>query len=274
MGIVYLAHHLHLGKTFAIKFVNSEALENAEAVSRFVQDKDRGAVIRQVYAIWDLMVARDVRYSDITATAADSSEVLSQHVRMIEETANNAQANCVDGSVLLVSMLRKIGIDAALVLEPGHCYIAFAVEPKGEELYGLETTLIDSAADEPEELPEFLENAVVEDLRGDRSWPSFIAALGHTTQKLRVNNEKYKSKVDVDYKIISITAARQQGVLPIAFDAKEQFVSYDHSVYLTSTDADEYQELATEEESSDESEMDTEDSADEDWGDEDEAEDE
>lgn len=189
---------------------------------------DNDLVFRQVYALWDLMVERDVRYSNITATAADSDEVASQHVRMIEETANNSQANCVDGSVLFVSLLRKIGIDAALVLEPGHCYVVFAADEKGERLYGLETTLVDTTIDDLE-TPEFMESIVEEESRGEQSWSSFVASVCLATEKLGKNLENYQNQTNVDYEIINIALARKRGVLPIPFDAKEQFVSFDHS---------------------------------------------
>ncbi len=64
--------------------------------------------MQQVYSLWDLMVNRDVRYSSVTNTAALSKNTYSQHVRMLEETINNTQANCVDGSVLFASMLRRL----------------------------------------------------------------------------------------------------------------------------------------------------------------------
>ncbi len=63
-----------------------EALDRG-IVERFIgyQDQDPSTVIRQVYSLWDLLVARDVRYSSITTTAAISKNVVGQHVRMIEE---------------------------------------------------------------------------------------------------------------------------------------------------------------------------------------------
>jgi hypothetical protein len=100
------------------------------------------SVIAQVYALWKALSRRDVRYSNITATAAVSEKVHSQHVRLIDESINNAQANCVDGSVLFASLLRKVGIEPYLVLIPGHCYVAFQVDRQGTEIAALETTLI------------------------------------------------------------------------------------------------------------------------------------
>ena len=92
-----------------------------------------------------------MRYSDITTTAAESESVYCQHVRLLDETINNNQANCVDGSVLFASVLRKVGIEAYLVMVPRHCYLAFALDEKGEKIVALETTLMQSAA--PEKFP-------------------------------------------------------------------------------------------------------------------------
>lgn len=217
-----------------------------EALDRGIIDKFDGYqsrnsedVVRQVYALWDLLAARDVRYSSITTTVADSEVVFSQHVRMIEETANNSQANCVDGSVLLVSMLRKIGINAALVLQPGHCYLAFAADAEGKITLGIETTLIASVLDEPEEVEELLDDAVEEDLRDEFSWPSFVKAIEIGTSELAKNKEKLQSGEDDAYAFIDIRSWRTKGVLPIPFTSQEAFVAYDFTVTVSEEDSDE-----------------------------------
>ncbi len=199
-------------------------------VERFVgyQDDEPESVIRQVYALWDLMVARDVRYSDITASSMGSEQILSQHVRLIEETTNNSQANCVDGSVLFVSMLRKIGIHANLVLEPGHCYVVFSLDPEWERYCGIETTLVDADLDWPEDVDPLFEDAVDEDDQDDWSWPSFIASVRTATDSLDENRKKFQDPDEDDYKIINIENARKLGVLPIPFDEREEFVGYDY----------------------------------------------
>jgi hypothetical protein len=213
-------------------------------VDRFTgyQSKTHDEVIRQVYSLWDLMVARDVRYSSITTTAADSNQVASQNVRLLEDSVNNTQANCVDGSVLFVSMLRKIGIEARLVLIPGHCYVAFASDPEGTHIFGLETTLVDSDAELPEEVDEFFENAVDESVQENASWASFIVAINHGTTELQKAIPKF-SEANSNHRMIDIAAARKQGILPIPFTSNELFVSFDHSAYLgteeSETDSDE-----------------------------------
>lgn len=190
-------------------------------------------VYRQVYALWDLLVARDVRYSSITTTAADSDNILSQHVRLLEDTINNQQANCVDGSVLMVSLLKKIGIESYLVLVPGHCYIGFYLDPELTKTVGLETTLIGVQVDSPDETNDILEQAVAEELRSEQSWASFAEALSLGTNELAKCSKKLSNPEQSEYRIIDITAARKLGVLPIPYRSSETFVSLDHSAYIS-----------------------------------------
>ncbi len=164
--------------------------------------------------------------------------------------------NCVDGSVLLVSMLRKIGIHAALVLQPGHCYVAFAGDAKGESTFGIETTLIAAEVAEPEELDEFLDDSVEEDLRDEASWPSFIQAIQIGTTELVKNKDKFESSTEHDYAVIDVRSWRTRGVLPIPFSSKEEFVSYDFTA--TEVEAAESDETDREESSPEEGETDTE----------------
>lgn len=208
-------------------------------------------VLRQVYAIWDLMVARDVRYSSITTTAADSDDVLSQNVRLLEDTVNNQQANCVDGSVLMVSLLRKIDIESNLILVPGHCYMGFYLDKAKTKFLALETTLIGSEVDEPEEIDELFENSVDEELRGETSWPSFIQAIGIATANLIESKDKFQDSNETDFRIIDIAAARKQGVLPIPHRGKETFLQFDHSAYvgIESEDSESDEDWSDEEDS-------------------------
>lgn len=198
-------------------------------VDRFVgyQEKNTESVIRQVYALWDLMVSRDVRYSSITTTSASSNIARSQHVRLIEETVNNTQANCVDGSVLFVSLLRKIGFHAALVLVPGHCYVGLWLDESQQHLVGLETTLIDSV-DQHHKAPRLLTDSVSRDLRGEQSWHSFVDAFVLGTHELKSGLER-QTEDPLEFSIIDIAQARQNGILPIPYSHNEKFLAFDFS---------------------------------------------
>lgn len=225
----------HLGFNFAA-YVNEqhpfvdkllrEALDIG-VVNRFVgyQEKTPESVLLQVYALWDLMVMRDVRYSSITTTSASSSIARSQHVRLLEETVNNTQANCVDGSALFASLLRKIGIHSSLILVPGHCYVGFWLDEEKQRFVGLETTLIDSM-EQRYQAPKEIAGSVPADLRGDLSWPSFVDALVIGTSNLeeRRNNQ---ANDPLQFTVIDIAQARLEGVLPIPYSGTEEFLAFD-----------------------------------------------
>jgi len=186
------------------------------------QSGDPAEVYRQVYAVWNALSDRDVRYSNITTSVASTDAVYSQHVRMIDESLNNGQANCVDGSVLLASVLRKIDIEPVLVYVPGHCYLAFYLDAEQTQLVGLETTLIGSVADDStRELPE-VGCVVDKDWKGTNSWGTFCEAVEMGNADLAANKEIFGGD-DPDYQLVSIAAARQIGILPIAFDSNDQF---------------------------------------------------
>jgi hypothetical protein len=185
------------------------------------QSNDPAAVYRQVYALWNALAERDVRYSNITTSAANNNDVASQHVRLIDESINNGQANCVDGSVLLASLLRKIDIEPCLVYVPGHCYLAFFLDAEKTQLIGLETTLIGGVGEGPTELPG-VEGVVDETWQQTPSWQSFCTAVEMGNADIAENQEKFNQD-DPDYQIVSVAAARQLGILPIAFDSASQF---------------------------------------------------
>jgi hypothetical protein len=202
-----------------------EAL-NTKIVDSFTgyQSKDKAEVYRQVYALWHALSQRDLRYSDITTSSAESATVSSQHVRLIDESINNAQANCVDGSVLMASLLRKVGIEPVLVMVPGHCYLAFYLDAEGKELAALETTLLGSNGGEEPTAIEGVTDVVGEEWAGKNSWKTFTAALAMGAADLEKNAENFKSGTDADYQLIPVIAARKLGILPIAFQANGRFV--------------------------------------------------
>lgn len=189
------------------------------------QTKDPAEVYRQVYALWSALSKRDLRYSSITTSAADNASVASQHVRMIDESIGNAQANCVDGSVLLASLLRKVGIEPVLVMVPGHCYLAFYVDAEGTQLVGLETTLLGSKVEGDATEVEGVSDELSEAFADQNAWKTFTAALALGNNSLAENREKFEQNDDADYQLINIAAARRLGILPIAFQDQESFVA-------------------------------------------------
>lgn len=203
-----------------------EALDIGVVDSFTGYQKGEHEAIRQVYSIWDALVTRDIRYSNITATTSSSESVVCQHVRLIEDSLNNSQANCVDGSVLFASALRKIEIEPFLIVVPGHCYVGFFADKDKKFPLAIETTLLGNSPGEDELPPpvELLEQAIDEEHRFEDSWPSFQLALAHGTENMLKDGEKFSSPDEKGYLLINIAKARDSGILPIAFRGKEEFV--------------------------------------------------
>ncbi|MFM8655931.1 MAG: hypothetical protein ACKOD5_02185, partial [Chthoniobacterales bacterium] len=155
------------------------------------QSGDPEKVLSQVFAIWNVMQRKGLRYSNVVTTAAETESVNSQHVRLFDESVKAAQANCVDGSVLLAAVLRKIGLDPHLVTVPGHMFLAFSLDD--ETMVGLETSMMGEAdlekVDE-KRLKSFLKFDV-EEKRNEESWATFEAALDTGTQALLEASEKF-----------------------------------------------------------------------------------
>jgi hypothetical protein len=168
------------------------------------QSGDPQAVYRQVFAIWYVLQNRGIRYSSIARTAGSGQAVLSQHVRFLDESWQNNQANCVDGSVLLASVLRKIDLDPQLVLTPGHMLLGFSLDRAGRRRAYLETTLLGADIDSAGRTDE------------DRSLAAFEAAVERGLATWERHATRFDRPHEAEYRIVDIAAARRIGVTPIA----------------------------------------------------------
>lgn len=97
-------------------------------------------VEEQVSAIWRVLHERGFVYSSITDNIGDGGKVLSQAVRTMDNSLKTSQANCVDGSVVFASILKKIGLSPILIIRPGHCYLAYYTDGTKTKKKFLETT--------------------------------------------------------------------------------------------------------------------------------------
>ena len=102
-------------------------------------------VIGQIAAIWATMGHRGIQYSSITNTSSSSQSVFSQRVRSLGDVLKNNQANCVDGSVFMCSVLKAIDLHSFLVKVPGHCYMGVYLDEQKKKPYFIETTTIGNA---------------------------------------------------------------------------------------------------------------------------------
>jgi hypothetical protein len=178
-------------------------------------------VYRQVLAIWRVLQERGIRYSSITTTVADNEAVASQHVRLLDESINNTQANCVDGSVLFASVLRKVGIEPILVSIPGHMFVGFDLNEAGTKQAFLETTMLGSKPGEYDVKNNALARSL---LAGVSDGPTrtaterFIAAIQAGNRSFAEHRKDLENE-HADFSLLRVSNARKAGILPIMYVA-------------------------------------------------------
>jgi hypothetical protein len=155
---------------------------------------DAAGVDRQVAAVYDMLKRRGVKYSSITTTSSTAQRVASQIVRFPSDSIRTAQANCVDGTVLMASVLRKMGIEPIIVTGPGHALLGYfrkrppTKEGERPEFTFVETTMIGGAP--------------------------FAAAVQSGVKT--VNEWAEKHGEDPRFQILPVFRARDAGIAPIA----------------------------------------------------------
>jgi hypothetical protein len=230
----YIAGSAALGWMFAA-YVNEnhpmldkilqEALETKIVGAFRVTTHEHDETLKQVFAVWSALQKRGIQYSSTTATPGGSETVKSQYIRFVDQSLTNTQANCVDGSVLLASILRKISIEPFLVTVPGHMYVGFYLGAGKSQFVGLETTVIglpdvadEKKAGEPAALTT-LRDKLDPTVRARRDWKTFAKALQVGTEDLAKNKEKIDAD-DPNYQWIDLAEARKDGIMPISYSAK------------------------------------------------------
>lgn len=200
-----------------------EALATKIADSFAGYQKEPIGVVKELLAIWTALQNRGIHYSNITTTAAESQTVYSQHVRFVEESVGNQQANCVDGSVVFASILRKLGLRTFLVTVPGHMFMGVYLTPNDDARVGLETTMLGSREDQEAQALKVME--VLGNIRSTLdskvaqsvAWKTFATALAIGTSNLEKNRAKFESDDEPQYQITDINDARADGIMPIAY---------------------------------------------------------
>ena len=185
------------------------------------QSGDPDEVLAQVFAVWNVLQKRGIKYSDISTTTP-SKYVYSQTVRFVDDSIDATQANCVDGTVLMASILRKIGLNVYLVMVPGHCFLAFDLgTAEADPILGLETTMLGETglgeAGDGIEVPKGLIGTPHE-----ASFKVLAAAIGVGTEALDENADKFDDEEEPEFELISVAEAREMGVMPIASGRAKQ----------------------------------------------------
>ncbi len=170
----------------ALEIEDDDGEKLTKAIAGYQLDTDR--VKKQIEAVYRSIQDRGVKYSSITQASVASDSLGAQHVRLIGEAANQASANCVDGSVLFASVLRKMELDPYLVCVPGHMFMGVYLDAEHTEHLEIETTMVGASP---------FEDAV------------------ETASKTFTKAEEKFGGDDFDYQIIDIEDERQDGVIPL-----------------------------------------------------------
>jgi hypothetical protein len=172
------------------------------------------AIYRQVWAVWHALAARGIRYSPADPGVARGPRVFSQRVRLLEQTWSDRSATCIDGSVLIASVLQRIGLRTFLVLVPGHAFVGFQLDADGDRAAYLETTVLGAPPPHLSAVPSFAAD-FDPDAAARLDLAQFSAALTLGRRRHDQVAARFDARHRPDYALIDIGAARAFGIEPI-----------------------------------------------------------
>ncbi len=105
---------------------------------------DPEATTTQVQALFDTLKEAGLAYIDSVIDFGAGPGQVTQRTRLPRESLRHRSANCIDGTVLVASLLEAASLHAAIVLVPGHAFVAWETWRGSDEWDYLETTLISS----------------------------------------------------------------------------------------------------------------------------------
>ena len=147
---------------------------------------DSGSVRQRLSNIWQAETNDyNLTYVGTTDSFASGS---SQRIRLPGEVLDQSSGNCIELTLLYASVAEAMGLESALIMIPGHAYVAIRLDATNDNYYFIETTMIGGAT--------FKEAAH----EGNVEW---TAAQPHVAAG------------DADYGWGDVAQARADGVLPI-----------------------------------------------------------
>jgi hypothetical protein len=99
----------------------------------------------QVKAIFEALKAEEIRYVNSLLVFGAGQETRMQRVRLPRESIKTKSANCIDGTVLIASLLEAASLNPGLVIVPGHAFLAWETQAGSGQWDYLETTMIGSS---------------------------------------------------------------------------------------------------------------------------------
>jgi hypothetical protein len=110
---------------------------------------DPDGVRAQVQAVYAALQAQELTYINSLASFGAEAGAHIQRIRLPREALQYRSANCIDGTLLMASVLEFASLHAGLVLVPGHAFLAWESTREGGDPEArwdyLETTMIGSS---------------------------------------------------------------------------------------------------------------------------------
>ncbi len=150
--------------------------------------------LHRVAAIWAALERRGLRYADGDPALSRGPAVWSQRVRLPGDVWRDRRANCLDSSVLIASVLERIGLHAFIALVPGHAFVGFRSGRGDADTVYLETTLLGA--------------------RGSAA-ANFAAARAAGRARWRKSAARLDGRHGPDYALVDIGTARAYGIIPL-----------------------------------------------------------
>ncbi|MFC5268107.1 hypothetical protein ACFPJ1_38850 [Kribbella qitaiheensis] len=96
----------------------------------------------QVQAVFEALRDSGIGYVNSVIAFDPEDGTANQRIRLPRETLRYQSANCLDGTVLVASVLEAMSLRPAIVLVPGHAFVGWETWPNTDEWRYLETEMI------------------------------------------------------------------------------------------------------------------------------------
>ncbi|MDR3577900.1 MAG: hypothetical protein P4L50_28890 [Anaerolineaceae bacterium] len=103
---------------------------------------DNGRVWDRLSALWDAENDNKLTYINTTVTFVPGTF---QRIRLPYEVLDQDSGNCIETSLLYASAAEALDLQPAIILIPGHAFVAIRMDDTNDQYYVIETTLIGRA---------------------------------------------------------------------------------------------------------------------------------
>jgi hypothetical protein len=108
--------------------------------------QNAASVTKQVAALYQALKEAGLTYVNSVIDYGAAAGQATQRTRLPREALTTRSANCIDGTMLMASLLEAASLNAAIALIPGHAFVGWQTwDEDGAEWRFLETTLVGQA---------------------------------------------------------------------------------------------------------------------------------